>query len=292
MTPTTATPRVLVPRSAHPHEPFATAVREAGYLPVVVPLISVEPPPDLAPLRQAVANLAAGGVDWLVLTSARALDALRAAGLDPRGLPEHVEVAVVGPRTAEKARAAGLRVSLVPRTELSARGLLAALTVLAGGQPPGPDDPDLSPQAWGDGAARGFLQAMGASEPDLPRTGARALVAHSDLAGPLLVDGLRSAGWEVTEIVAYRTVLATRLPDDAHDLSAVVLTSSSTARAWARLRDPIADPPVVCLGEPTAATALAEGLRVSAIAAAPTPDAVVAALRTVLPAPPESSPHP
>lgn len=260
--PHAAAPRVLVPRSGNPDEPFADAVRAAGMEPVVVPLITIEPPHDVEPLHRAVHDLGSGTYDWLVLTSTRSLDALLAAGLDPGSDADLPRVAAVGPGTARRARRAGLTVTLVPKTEHSARGLLAALTSLPAPHGTAESDPHVTP--------------------DPPRV----LVPHSGLSRPLLVVGLRKAGWDVTDVVAYRTVLTSRLPQDAGDLAAVVLTSSSTATAWARAsRRAVVgrtDPVIVCLGAPTAETAGAEGLTVSRVASTPTPEAVVAALVTAL----------
>ena len=68
----------------------------------------------------------------------------------------------------------------------------------------------------------------------LPAGPARALVPHSDLADPALVDGLRARGWDVDAPVAYRTVAgppaSARVRDAlaAGEVHAVLLSSPST----------------------------------------------------------------
>lgn len=241
--------QVLVPRGGVPGERLASALRSAGYEPVVVPLIAFAPPADPAPLRDGLAALARGEHDWLVLTSERTVDALEAelGSPLPAGFLGGAKVAVVGPSTGRRAEAAGIRVDLVPTWEQSAGGLVAELTALA------------------------------------PR-GARAFAPRSAIARPELVDGLIAAGWTVTAPDAYATTTADAVPPEASDVDAVLLTSSSTAQTWARLAPGRARRAVVVsIGPRTSETARAAGLPVHAEAAEPQVLALVAALLTALP---------
>lgn len=147
--------RVLVPRGGRPGRELAAALADAGFDPVVVPLITFGPPVDAAPLHEGVGRLAAGGYDWLVLTSERTVDALteasgvvgtsaadRPSGRQGPGAPTIVvpattRIAAVGPSTARRARRAGLDVDVVPEWDRTATGLLAALV---GSRP---DEPHL-----------------------------------------------------------------------------------------------------------------------------------------------------
>lgn len=242
--------RVLVPRGGAAGRRLADAVRAAGHQPVVVPLISFAPPEDPAPLTEALTALCAGEFDWLLLTSERTVEALAEHPALADVVCAEPYVAAVGPTTARRAEELGLVPDVVPDSDRTARGLVAALARL------GP---------------------------------AHALVPHSDLAGPELAEGLRAAGWDVAEVVAYRTLTARELPEGL-DVDAVLLTSSSTARTWAALHPAVAadrpgPPPVVCIGPRTAETAGAAGLAVAAVAQDPQPEALVAALTTVLPTP-------
>jgi uroporphyrinogen-III synthase len=93
----------------------------------------------------------------------------------------------------------------------------------------------------------------------------RLLVAQGDLARPVLVEGLRAAGWDVTAVVVYRTV--TRQPS-LHEVTAarradvVTLASSSAAQAWRQACGTHPSPPVVVMGPVTADTARSLGLPV------------------------------
>ncbi len=220
-------PRVLVPLLADGSQRLISAVGSLGYEPVVAALLRVEPAHDTAALTEAAGRLTHGDQDWLVLTSARAVAALQQTTDDSLSAMQSAggfRVAAIGPATAGRARAAGLQVDLVPALVRSASGLLAALTTAT---------------------AR---DAAGTP----PATAIRALLPHSDLASSELADGLRAQGWQVEEVIAYRTVLATSLPPEAQDVQAVVLTSSSAAVAWAGLRPPTAPggtaPALVCIG--------------------------------------------
>ena len=215
---------------------------------------------------QRVADLvtAWGGQPWIlpvihteradssVLTAAQA--ALAAGSYDwvaitsaaaVPALPATVDarIAAVGPATATALRDAGYAVDLVP------------------------DGPDYSAEAmlvhW-------------------HPTG-RVLLLHSDLAGPTLGDGLRDAGAEVHEVVAYRTVTTELAAEDAGDLragraGAALVTSGSVARALAAAR--VAPTTLIaCLGPRTATVARECGLDVALTAPHQQIEALVEALR-------------
>jgi uroporphyrinogen-III synthase len=127
--------------------------------------------------------------------------------------------------------------------------------------------------------AEGLVDAMGAG------TG-RVLVAQAEVARPVLVDGLRAAGWDVTAVAAYATIPAEIDPsllDDARLADAIAFTSSSTVANFVQAAGIDGVPPVVvCIGPVTAATAVERGLTVARTAAehslAGLVDAVAAAL--------------
>ena len=77
-------------------------LRAHGAIPISYPCLRIVPPDDLAPLDLALRELAAGQFDWLVLTSANTVQALRVR-LDILGLKlaaESWRVAAIGPATA------------------------------------------------------------------------------------------------------------------------------------------------------------------------------------------------
>jgi uroporphyrinogen-III synthase len=111
---------------------------------------------------------------------------------------------------------------------------------------------------------------------------ARVLVPRAAVARELLPDGLRSAGWLVDVVEAYRTRPATPSPEAleaAAGADAITFTSSSAVTAFLQVAGRQALPPVVaCIGPVTAATARAQGLTVDVEAGAQTLDALVDAL--------------
>ncbi|MHC4947014.1 MAG: uroporphyrinogen-III synthase [Planctomycetota bacterium] len=103
--------RVWVTRDEPPGGPLTAALRAAGLVPVLEPVIARR---VVADVREAIAGLAP--TDWLVLTSEYAIEAVPA---DVAGVPR---VAVVGAPSRRVAEARGLRVELVAE-----RGGAAAL---------------------------------------------------------------------------------------------------------------------------------------------------------------------
>ena len=72
--------RIVITRAAHQSEGLAAAFAAAGARVELLPLLEVVPPADPGPLERAAAEIAR--FDWLVLTSANAVEALlpRAGG--------------------------------------------------------------------------------------------------------------------------------------------------------------------------------------------------------------------
>ena len=164
------------------------------------PLITIEPLEDPSELDRALRALKS--YRWVVFTSrytvAAVFDRLEARGLDARAFAG-VKVAAVGQSTAQDLAVRGLRADLVPELE-SSDGLVSAFS-------------------------------------DGPRVAVddRVLLPSSDLALPVIPRGLTALGAQVDRIVAYRNVPVDEKPDvDLEALDEVVLTSPSTARAFAR----------------------------------------------------------
>lgn len=236
--------RILVPRG-----PWAQRVRERGGEPLEADLLRVEEG-DTPALREALDSLdspshRAGERPWLVLTSARAAEAVRTVLLEAGGeLPASVRVAAVGPATAQAVREVlGREADLVPERH-DAVGLLAALATVTDGPP------------------------------------ALAVLPLSSLAADTLAEGLHTRGWEVREVVAYRVTPQPPAPQVAEALAAghldaVVLTSPSTVAALAATLTaaPAGRPVTVAIGERTARAARAAGIDLAATA--PTPETVI-----------------
>ena len=254
---------VLVPRSPERAGPLAALLRAQGATVLVSPAIERAPIGDTTAVDAAVAELAAGRFDWVVVTSVNAIDELAASaarhGLTLADLSDRARSAAspgdgarwaaVGPATRRALEAAGVRVDLEAGVN-SARGLLAAFDSLPGAVP------------------------------------GRVLVPQGDLARPTMSQGLRDRGWDAVVVTAYRTVAHALSPEvvaawRAGDVDVVVLTSGSVAREVAAQLG--ADPRVagVAIGEPTAEAALAVGLRVDAVAAQATDEALATAVLAV-----------
>ena len=240
---------VLLPRLKE-RDRIASTLERAG-AEVLRAAVTRTVPGKAAALEATARRIKVGEAAWLVLTSARTVEAL-APYLH---VPVHstLRVAVVGPATA---RAWTELTGTAP--DLVARGSAAALL----------EEPAL------------------AGPPPAPNAARRVLLPASALADPALADRLRQAGWEVEQVAAYTTITA-----DAHDLppglerawaaggvDVVVLTAPSGTRAVLDLLGP---PPrgtgLVAIGATTAAATRGLGLPVAAVASSPTPEGVLQA---------------
>ncbi|MCC2309211.1 uroporphyrinogen-III synthase [Cellulomonas chengniuliangii] len=243
--------RVLVPRATGDPDPVAIALAAAGAEPVTVELITTVPPEDPTELDDLLLALGAHYYTWLVVTSGATLPVLASraeeVGSTLAELVAGTRVAAVGPATARALRQAGVQVDLVPRGTSSAAALL-----------------EQWPAASGEG---------------------RILAPHADLASRRLVDGLRARGWEVDDVVAYRTLRGAppepqvRAAWSAGEIDAALLTSGSTARHLIELLGP--PPPgvlVCCIGPSTEAEARRLGIPVAGVAQSQTPAGLVEAL--------------
>jgi uroporphyrinogen III methyltransferase/synthase len=254
---------VLVPRARGQAGDFSALLRERGAEPLEVPTIEIRPVAATADLDRAVADLAAGRFDWVVLTSVNGVAALRARvealGHGPDAVAAPARVAAVGPATEAALRDWGVTPDLVP----------AVATTAALGQ------------AFPD--RRAEPPAHDAAGP--PGTG-RVLLARADLANPELAVLLRAKGWEPAEVVAYHTVPvgtldpAARRRLDGGEVDWVAFTASSTVEGF--LRGYGGPPPpgvrVAAIGPVTAGTARSAGIRVAATASDHTIGGLVAAI--------------
>jgi len=243
---------VLVPRARGQAADFSALLRERGAEPLEVPTIEIRPVASTADLDRAVADLAAGRFDWVVLTSVNGVAALRdrveALGHGPD---------VVGAGTAKVA-------AVGPATEAALRGWGVT--------------PDLVPEVATTAAlGQAFPPASG---------GGRVLLARADLANPELAVILRGKGWEPVEVVAYHTVPVGTLDPSARrrldggEVDWVAFTASSTVEGF--LRGYGGPPPagvrVAAIGPVTADTARSAGIRVAATATDHTIGGLVAAI--------------
>jgi len=219
--------RVLVTRAVQQAGKLSDGLKALGAEPVEVPVLEIRPPASFEPLDAALRKL--DWFHWLILTSANTALTISARcsllGIDVSEI-KLLSVAAVGSATAEAARKAGFRVTLVPDS-YHAEGLVAA---------------------FGNSIA-----------------GKRVLLARAMVARDVIPDALAKAGAEMTVVDAYQTVLpdgARELLAEALrvGLDAATFTSSSSVRNLAEVAReagvdfPFAGVPAVSIGPVTSAT--------------------------------------
>jgi uroporphyrinogen-III synthase len=101
--------RVVVTRAAHQAEELAAPLRANGFTVLLAPMIGIAPPADPEPLSRAAQDC--NVYDWIVFTSANAVNALASAGAKVS-----VPVATVGPATKKAAEEQGWHVELTPES--------------------------------------------------------------------------------------------------------------------------------------------------------------------------------
>jgi uroporphyrinogen-III synthase len=110
--PTLTNKRILITRTRHQASDLAAQLEALVATPILIPTIEIAPPETYAPLDAALTCLRT--YDWLVFTSANAVEAFhhRAQFQRLTQLPKHI--AVIGPATLRAANNIGLTVDLVP----------------------------------------------------------------------------------------------------------------------------------------------------------------------------------
>jgi uroporphyrinogen III methyltransferase/synthase len=161
--------RVIVTRAAEQSEILVAELRKNGATAVPLPMVSFGPPDDLAPFHEALRNLTS--FRWIFLTSQNTVPALQercaALGVSLLELTAGVQIAAVGPATAEAAQEAGLQVAYVARKH------------------------------------QGVALAQELAE---RVKGQKVLLPRSDRANQDLVEVLGKLNAQVTEVIAYRTL--------------------------------------------------------------------------------------
>src|SRR5258707_14089333 len=172
--------RIVVTRARAQADELAGALTALGAEVIAAPVIRIEPLPDLAPLRAALADLSR--YNWIVFTSRNTVDVvcdrLAGWGVATAALAARA-VAAIGPATAAALSERGITPALVPPQFVAESGVAAL-------------------------AARGALR------------GARILLPRAEQARDALPDGLRALGAVVDVIPVYRTLAATT---DGRDLA-------------------------------------------------------------------------
>ena len=208
--------RILVTRPREQAVELVERLEMMGAQAIEAPMIRIAPPDDFGPLDAACAH--AQEFDWIIFSSANAVDAfverLLATSQDVRALAG-VKLGVVGPAAAERLARVGLKVELTP-SEYRAESVVRAI------------------------ADRGGISGM------------KVLLPRADIGREVLAEELRRQGADVTEVVAYRTVVAEPEREGEPDIyrmllerhiDVVTFTSASAVRNFVRVlgAEPAAD---------------------------------------------------
>lgn len=208
--------RILVTRQRDQAAELVERLEAVGAEAIEAPMIRIVPPEDYGPLDDACARV--GTFDWIIFASANGVEAfmtrLLATPQDLRALGG-VKICAVGPATAERLARSGLKVDLTP-AEYRAEGLVRALS----------ETGDVH--------------------------GLKVLLPHADIGRELVADELRKRGALVTEVVAYRTVVAEPEREGEPDIyrllldrriDVVTFTSASAVRNFVKVlgAEPAAD---------------------------------------------------
>ena len=245
--------RIVITRPRRQAAPLIESLAKRGAIPIALPTIRVEPITDTSLLDAALDEARRGGFEWIVFTSANAVEiiARRLDALDIRAEQlAAVNVAAVGRATATAAIDAGLNLTLVPE---------AATGDDLGG--------DLGRQL---------------------RPGARVLYPRSAIGREAVPNALIAAGSKVVTIDVYRTLpepeVDTRVLDQIRrgEIDVITFTSPSSVRNFVDLigaeRTVLDDIPVVCAGPVTGQSAREAGMRVVAISDAPDAETMTEAI--------------
>lgn len=237
--------QVLVPRTKGLSGAMERRLEQYGAEPVQVPTISVEPPRNPQPMERAIQGLVDGRYQWIIFNSANAVRAvterLSAFGLDARAF-SGLRIAAVGVGTVAELRNWGICPDLIPEGEQRSEALAADF--------PARDE---------------LLDPIG-----------RIFIPRADIAVDALLTALVELGWEVEDVIAYRSVRAAPPPVEIREgikagrFDAVVFSSASTVRNMVGIAGkPHADTIVAAIGPATVASCEEHGLRVDVVSDRP-----------------------
>jgi len=196
--------RIVITRAAAQSEALAVQLSALGAIPSVLPLVAFAEPEDFAPLDKAIRQVE--HFDWVIFTSGQAVRAVVGrskqldAALERRG--SKLQIATVGPASAEAVRQAGLPVEYVSNIHNG-----VALT-----------------------------QELGER-----LHGRTVLLPRSDRANPDLPAALKAHGALLTEVVAYRTLQPSDVDKlnlgriSAGEADAILFFSPSAVQHYAEL---------------------------------------------------------
>jgi len=233
--------RVLVTRSREQASALSEAIEALGGEPLEFPTIRVVPPDDFSPMDRAIEEIE--NFNWIIFTSVNGVHSffrrLRGHQKDIRRL-HSAQLCAIGPKTKGMLESYGLLVDYVP----------------------------------GEYRAEQIVEGL----KDRMKAGERVLLPRADIARKVMPDALQQMGAMVTEVPAYKTVMAEGDVAPVRDMlqngeiQVITFTSSSTVRNFVKM---LATPDlnallqgvtVACIGPVTADTARELGVKVNIIA--------------------------
>ncbi len=241
--------KVLITRPRSDADALATKLWELGAEPLVAPIIEIVPPDDAE--RADIAVREARVYHWIVFTSRNGVEAffdrLSAGGSDARALGD-VMVAAIGPKTAERLMAYGVRADFVPTRFL------------------------------GEEVAAGLLERT--------ESGQRILIFRAQEARDVVPESLRAQERRVDVVAAYKTVVVRdpAIAAAAQNADIWTFTSPSTVHGLVENLPNAAEvaraKTIACIGPITAQAAHSEGFPVHIVADDYTVDGLLEALET------------
>ena len=184
--------KIVLTRASHQAKEFSERLREAGAIPIGIPTIEIVPPLDGGTKIQDALN----HLDlykWIIFTSTNGVDWFFSSQPQLEKL-QHINIAAIGPSTAQKLRQLDISVDLVPDNHV----------------------------------IEGLLEEF----PEAP-PGGRVLIPRAAVARNLLPKTLKSCGWLVDDIEVYRTIIPVKEDKTVELLKsadAIIFTSSSTVQ--------------------------------------------------------------
>ncbi|MGR3219964.1 MAG: uroporphyrinogen-III C-methyltransferase [Candidatus Anammoxibacter sp.] len=196
---------IVVTRSRDQASEFSGKLEELGAEVIEFPTINIVEPDDFKPLDAEIEKLEE--TDWLIFTSVNGVDAffdrILALDKDIRDL-KGIRICAIGPATEQRIKDLRLRVDCRP------------------------------PKYVAESIVEEFKK-IGEIE------GKKFLIPRADIARSYLPDALQSLGGKVSDIVAYKTIIAEprdfRIVDKLKDgeINVVTFTSSSTVRNFVKI---------------------------------------------------------
>ena len=241
--------KIVVTRSSDQAAEFSERLRSLGADAIELPMISIQPPQDTAPLDQALERLAS--YDWLIFTSVNGvrffLDRLDASRHDLRLLK--ARICAIGPATRRAVENLHVKVDLMPEEYV----------------------------------AESLVKAFSGEQLE----GQRILLPRAAMARDLIPNELGRLGAHVDVVEAYRSVVPEDAAARARDIFSagkkpdwVTFTSSSTVKNLLAIagRDALEGMRIASIGPVTSETARSHGLTVDAEANQYTIDGLIQAI--------------